>query len=614
MGNDARYHNDFCDRRGFDASRCKKIDVVPDTRAAAATRLQTVTIRPVYASDLRNLLEQATRRDGDGWLMAAEQDAVRFLRDNERADWIVIYASFAHLYLHSVLAPKGRILDAVNDPKGLMDPFPSPTDGWRINYSYNMARPEDIRIGLEDPLAGSALLQGGEQLVFRRSWAGDVDADTRTEINQKLVHCLDLYEVEEREAFCRLDERGDPEDVIRITHTSLGGQRASTIVSIRRQEFHEYATLADMGIVTHFDFNRYKSGHDWRGVERFDNFSDDSLFYEGGVEEGFGSYVIGRHIVIPALDRDEIARRFVYRDEGRGERAYVTFKVKELRSDRLVEASCDPAELSNYFEPDPKFPHELSPAFFRAEVLSRYKADTEKYALTDHGEIHCRGSWRLRSYDVNDAGQVHVYLVDLNKLPHEEQVYWSSFNEWPKGDLSERAIHNDFRGELYPEYDPLHSLKLQVEALDANPPVWWKLRGEELGRVVHLPATDAVDEWANAILSLDQLVVEGLLPKPLRRYLSEAGREFDTDWGSLKLVQECLIGKGMSVEVATKAVAPLREVHRIRTVVRGHAAPRERISIAKTARKEHGTLRSHFEEFVSKCDSALTTIRRALGG
>ena len=159
------------------------------------------------------------------------------------ADWIVIYASFAHLYLHSVLAPKGRILDAVNDPKGLMDPFPSPTEGWRINYSYNMARPEDIRIGLEDPLAGSPLLKGGDQLVFRRSWAGDGDADARTEINQKLVQCLELYEIEEREAFCRLDERGDLEDVIRITHTSLGRQRASTIVSIRRQEFHEYATL-----------------------------------------------------------------------------------------------------------------------------------------------------------------------------------------------------------------------------------------------------------------------------------------------------------------------------------------------------------------------------------
>lgn len=76
MGNDARYHNDFCDWRTFGASRCKKIGV-REARSATATRLQTVTIRPVYASNLRNLLEQATRRDDDAWLMAAEQDAIR---------------------------------------------------------------------------------------------------------------------------------------------------------------------------------------------------------------------------------------------------------------------------------------------------------------------------------------------------------------------------------------------------------------------------------------------------------------------------------------------------------------------------------------------------------
>ena len=132
--------------------------------------------------------------------------------------------------------------------------------------------------------------------------------------------------------------------------------------------------------------------------------------------------------------------------------------------------------------------------------------------------------------------------------------------------------------------------------------------------MVHLPATDAVDEWADAILSLDQLVVEGLLRKPLRRYLEKAGREFDTEWGSLKLAQECLVGEGMSVDEAANAVAPLREAHRIRSVVRGHPAPRERIDIAKAARKEYGTLRSHFEKLVSACDSSLATIRIAVSG
>ena len=209
--------------------------------------------------------------------------------------------------------------------------------------------------------------------------------------------------------------------------------------------------------------------------------------------------MIGRHITIPDGRRPDIARSFVDRDEGRA-RTYVAFKVKELRTGRLLEASCDPRELSNFFQRDTDLPHELSPAFFDPEVLAKYKADTEKYELTDHDAIRCRGMWRLRSYHVNAAGQVHAYLVDLNKLPEHEQQYWLSFNEWPKGGLAERAIYNDFKGEFDPRYDPLHSLKRKVEELDAAPPAWWKPRGNELRRVVHPPATDSVDEWANAIL------------------------------------------------------------------------------------------------------------------
>ena len=53
----------------------------------------------------------------------------------------------------------------------------------------------------------------------------------------------------------------------------------------------------------------------------------------------------------------------------------------------------------------------------------------------------------LNSYDVNEAGQVHAYISDLQALPNQEQVYWQSFNEEPKAKISERAFKNDFEGE-----------------------------------------------------------------------------------------------------------------------------------------------------------------------
>ena len=475
-----------------------------------------------------------------------------------------------------------------------------------------MARPEDVRIWLEDPLSDSPLLRGGEKLVFQRSWAGDGDARIRTEINQKLVHCLELYYVEERQAFCRTDEHGDIEDVMRVTRVEADGPGTNTVVAVRREDLQEFAAIAEMAIVTHFDFNRYKSGHAWSDVERFEKCFDDTLLYEGGVEKASGSYVIGRQIVMPAEKPIEIARRFVDRAGNRQQRSYATFMVKELRTGDRVEVSCDPSELSSYFQADSDLPHELSAAFFRAEVLSRYKTDTQKYTLTDHGEIYCRDSWRLRSYHVNDAGQVHAYLVDLNKLPHQEQLYWLSFNEWPKGDLSPRAICNDFKGEVYGEYDPLHSLKLKVEAMDTNPPPWWKPRGEELRQVVHPPLTDSVDQWADAMLYLDKLLVEGFLKNPLKLQLTELGRDCDSNWGSLTLAQECLVGSGMSVTEAKTAVAPLKQIHHLRSVVKGHDAPNKRSQAAKEARSEHGSFRGHFEVLVSRCDQALDTIDRVI--
>ena len=580
--------------------------------SAASTFLNTIMIRKQQTSDIQNLIEQATHRDDPSWLMAAEQDAQRFLKENETAEWTFIYACFEHVYLHSILAPMERLIDKP-DPRDLMESFPSPKDAWRINYSYSGGQKDDLRIFLEGPMANSPLLRGGEKLVFRRPWVGYGDADPRTEIKQRLVHCLELFYVKERNAFCRLDENGDFEDVIRLVHMRMDGFDPNTVVSIRRQELHKYATLADMGIVTHFDFNRYKRGHGWSNVQRFEKYSDSSLFYCGGVQSETGSYVIGRQVIIPTMAKDEIARRFVDRDQGHNDRGFVTFKVRDIRSGNVMEASCDPALLSNVINPNPDLPHELSAVFFRAEVLSKYKADTEKYRFTDHGEIYCRDSWRLRSHYVNDAGQVHAYLADINKLPYREQLYWLSFNENPKGDLARRAIINDFRGEVDAEYDPIHSLKLRVEELDSSGTDWWKPRGVELRRVIQPPVSDSTDEWAEAILSLDQLLVEGFVQKALRSRLADLGQSFEKTWRSLKLVEECLSGKGMHMAEAKEIVGPLRVVHQLRTVVKGHAAPRARTEAARMARKEYGTFRNHYRMLVAECDAALATIVSLIG-
>ena len=60
-----------------------------------------------------------------------------------------------------------------------------------------------------------------------------------------------------RNAYCRLDQRGDTEDVIRIIRLIEGaGREAVTAETILTKDLSTYMTLADMALVLIFDFIR----------------------------------------------------------------------------------------------------------------------------------------------------------------------------------------------------------------------------------------------------------------------------------------------------------------------------------------------------------------------
>ena len=195
----------------------------------------------------------------------------------------------------------------------------------------------------------------------------------------------------------------------------------------------------------------------------------------------------------------------------------------------------------------------MSPAFFNSELLLRYKSDKQKYQL-DQRSIYCRGAWNLKTYDVNDVGQVHTYLRYLRDLPYQEQLYWQSFNEWPKGPISRRAYLTDFEGEWSTDYEPLTAVKQKIAKLDDAAQDWWKPRGEALAQAVHYPVTKSEDEWVESILALDQLVIEGFQEKPLRGLAAKLGRKPESGWRSLKLLEECLLAKDVDEGEVAEAI------------------------------------------------------------
>jgi hypothetical protein len=140
---------------------------------------------------------------------------------------------------------------------------------------------------------------------------------------------------------------------------------------------------------------------------------------------------------------------------------------------------------------------------------------------------------------------------------------------------------------------------------------WWTLRSEQLSEQVQYPATSSPDEWANELLHLDQLLVEGFEEKWLRQKAQERGRRVERQYRSLRLVEECLISLDFEEDHARKVMSPLHEVHTLRSKLKGHATGTEAVSIKQKVLKEHRSYRAHFQILCAACDESIRAITEA---
>ena len=107
-----------------------------------------------------------------------------------------------------------------------------------------------------DAFNGRALV-GGEKLVVRRRFESVDKGKTRTEVSQKLVHALNLYWLDEESAYCRLDENGDIEPVLRVIDLERHTEgNAGLLVTIKARDLARYMVVTNSVLVTKFDFTR----------------------------------------------------------------------------------------------------------------------------------------------------------------------------------------------------------------------------------------------------------------------------------------------------------------------------------------------------------------------
>jgi hypothetical protein len=274
--------------------------------------------------------------------------------------------------------------------------------------------------------------------VYLRDFAGHERTSSYLELNQQFSHIAGVHWVSERQAYCALDDTGSFLDVV-----SISRQGPWHICAISEGALNLYLFVTNQVLIRVFDVTRYRDWsefHQQKPQEELILRDELGLFARrvlSGRKQGpAAGYVRGAQVIRNTESPERMLRRLRgYPVEGK---QFATFIVNDWKNDLVREWSCDPAQLGNYFTPS-DLPYEISPVFFRPDVLLKYKQDPHRYALGQRA-ISCRGSWHLEVYDINAAGQVFTYIKYLGHLPFTEQLYWKSFNEAPKGALPERAI------------------------------------------------------------------------------------------------------------------------------------------------------------------------------
>jgi hypothetical protein len=477
-----------------------------------------------------------------------------------------------HALIYSIIVPKGSL---INDYMRDISKWNFCCDQhWGYGFRSSSSKP----ITPLPPLwhTGSMVLDGGDPILFHRFFEGHKKS-SYMEANQKITQMLDIHWVEKQHSYCRFDENGDYQDVIKI------GETSGFFCTLLKEDIDFLLFILDAVIIRVFDFTRASDEHNFllKGIinENYVGNGKNKILGKVSIKESadgafLTSVLRGFQIIEMTGSQEKMMAKA--RGESYKIYEYATFIARDFKHDKDEEISCNPDMLDNYFTDTGK-PYQTSPAFFRPEVLLKYKQHPDKYIL-GLDSIQCRGAWYLKRYDVNEQGQVNVLLCDLALLPYSEQLYWKSMNEEPKGPISIRSYTQDFMGEFFDGYNPLFSL---IEILDKFPsakfggvdtPIW-EYRGEIINRKtsrLNYVLTDSSKEWTDQMIELATILNDGLNKKSLKGLGTHLGI-YMKDLGSIKILEKCLEHLHIDSLKIKEIIDPLYTLQGQRSSITAHA-------------------------------------------
>jgi hypothetical protein len=522
-----------------------------------------------------------------------QDDVIPFLESTVEGD-VPVYVSYKGMFIYSVAVPVGELPEDFSDLPGYGVDL-DPSFGYSRRFS-NGLKPEDFRLSYPGETNRPEFLSKGTPLTALRDYRFN-EKRRYIEFPQDLTQTFCLHRDDETGHLCRIDRNGDKEALCKIQMDASGN-----IVTIKDSVLFTYLFLRECVLVRLFECMRSKGASPmWSHHERIDkSIPERSIFadFQDNPSEDYHCSVLRGGQII-GTDRNHVWEQAKQELAPLQDDRYCDFIVHDWKNDRMTTCNCSPLETSTYFEPENAKPWGTSPAFFKPEVLDKYKNNPDKYKLSSR-KIEKIDGWGLKTYDINEYGQVHTYICYLAQLPYEEQLYWKSFNEEPRGPISKRAFQTDFLGKWSDIRNPDEALiDILTRAKSELASLFPGLGAVDLGQV-HRVHTDNRQEWSEAILELDQLIIESM-GNDIIRSLAESMGCIDENLGSIRQLQRIIEALGYSKE----ELEPLAELHYLRTKVRGHKQGFEAQRIVKDIRRRFSSFPSHFDDLLFRISSSI---------
>lgn len=434
-----------------------------------------------------------------------------------------------------------------------------------------------------------------EPFVLYRS--ANYDIDNYVELSQDfrvLLNMHDRYISPTEHCFVVDNENGDWEKVAEI--------KGETI-RIKLTSLRKYLALRRMNLLLFFDEMRFsQQSFKELGLTPVMNqiVKDDDYIYnysslvdchaDGNKS---GGWIMGK-CVLRYREKDYNRDSFDQDDK-----QYAEFIYDYDDEGEPMSHSCKKETLSNYFVANGDNPLEMTPIFFKKEVLDKYYSNPNKYTVSD-GAVGCEGSWSL--YIDNDhRNYVIVPLVYLGNLDYSEQLYWKGYNVSPERDMGfskiayKRWIEGNFCDPMFPDLQFKYRFKQFNKRWEKQ--FGWPLflplidEDEHRYKTLHCLTTENNhSDFDEQILSMTKLVVDSLNQKCLQSEIDDSNTEVESFLKERKVTsslelkagidkfQAFIFSKGMK---CPDMVNFLRKVQSLRSNSVAHRKSNKRKDLAK---------------------------------